>query len=228
MRVPLLNYPRFVRNPRLRSHIVDLSQYYRDLRSGTLPAVAFVASAPGSNERSARTIAAGQKLVRVLITQLMLSSYWNNSAFMWSYDGSGGYYDHVAPPRAGSARLGFRVPALLVSAYARQGQVDHSTLDYASALKFIESNWHLAPLSRADARAGSLDSAFNFVAGPRPPAIVAPTVSEGGITSPQVPKPPVNAVYFFYGGALALALVLLVLAMISSARSARRPSGAGL
>ena len=225
-RVPLLSYPRFIKSRQLRSHIVDLDQYYRDLRSGTLPAVAFIASAPGSNERSARTILAGQQVVRTLITQLMLSRSWSSSALMWSYDGSGGFYDHVVPPRAGPARLGFRVPALLVSPYARHGQVNHTVLGYASALAFIENNWHLARLTRVDATAHGLDSAFNFTAGPRPPDIIPTPLSQGGIKEPRIPKPPATAVYETYGGALVLALMLMASAVASSARSARRVSGA--
>ncbi|MGN6790960.1 MAG: alkaline phosphatase family protein, partial [Streptosporangiaceae bacterium] len=225
-RVPLLGYPRFIKNRQLRSHIVDLDQYYRDLRSGTLPAVAFIASSPGSNERSASTIPAGQRLVRTLITQLMLSRSWSSSAFMWSYDGSGGFYDHVVPPRAGSAQLGFRVPALLVSPYARRGKVSHTVLDYASALAFIEHNWHLAPLTQMDASAHGLVGAFNFAAGPQPPDIIATPLSQGGIKEPLIRKPPVRAVYEIYGGALVLALMLMAGAIAFSARSARRVSGA--
>ena len=48
VRVPLLNYPRFVDDPALRSHIVDLEEYYQDLAHGTLPAVAYVASSGAS------------------------------------------------------------------------------------------------------------------------------------------------------------------------------------
>ena len=112
-RVPLLNYARFVDDPALKSHIVDISQYYSDLADGTLPAVAYVASS-GSSERSARSIGAGQDLVRRMVTQLMLSSAWPSSALMWSYDGSGGWYDHVKPPAVDRHGYGFRAPALLV------------------------------------------------------------------------------------------------------------------
>ena len=97
-RVPLVNYRRFTRDPALRRHIVDLDQYYRDLTDGTLPAVAYIASSAGDNERSARTITAGQHLVRNMVTQLTQSRYWNSSALLVSYDGSGGWFDHVRPP----------------------------------------------------------------------------------------------------------------------------------
>ena len=51
----------------------------------------------------------------------MLSQYWKSSAFLISYDGSGGWFDHVAPPQVDANGYGLRVPALLVSPYARAG-----------------------------------------------------------------------------------------------------------
>jgi phospholipase C len=210
-RVPLLNYRRFADNPALSRHIVGLDQYYQDAASGTLPAVAFIVGSPADNERSARTIAAGQSLVRSLITQLMESRDWDSSAFLWSYDGSGGMYDHVAPPRSASGLLGFRVPALLVSPYARRGQVNHAVLSYASALRFIEQNWGLAPLTRQDASAASLGSAFDFSARPRRPDIIAPVVS---LAAAPLGKQtvPVVLIYLLYGSAAAVAAALVLVA----------------
>ncbi len=160
------------------------------------------------------------------MTQLMLSRDWNDSALMWSYDGSGGHYDHVKPPRAGSGTLGFRVPALLVSAYARRGLVDHEVLSYGSALRFIEQNWHLAPLTRWDASAQSLVSAFNFAARPRPAEILPPLTSSPATASlPQRPVP-VTLVYLLYGSAAAAA-VALVFRASRAARAGRGPDMAG-
>jgi phospholipase C len=224
-RVPLVDYRRFTRNPVLAQHIVGLDQYYKDLAAGTLPAVAYIASSSGDNERSARSIAAGQSLVRNLITQLMQSRYWDSSALMWSYDGSGGWFDHLRPPRAGSATLGFRVPALLISAYARKGLVDHTVLDYTSALKFIEQNWRLAPLTARDAQANSLTSAFNFAAPARAPALVpsGSPASAGGIpAAPLPPRTPVTTIYWLYGTAAAIGVLLLLFAASRPALSARR------
>ena len=188
-RVPLVDFQRFAHDPSLASHIVGLDQYYRDLAAGTLPAVAYVASSSGADERSARSIPAGQTLVDTMTTQLMESRYWDSSALMWSYDGSGGWFDGVRPPTVGGQSLGFRVPALLVSAYARKGQVNHTVLDYPSALKFIEQNWGLAPLNALDAHANSLSSAFDFTSGPRPPGLAAGRAPLPSSTLPHGPRP---------------------------------------
>jgi len=222
-RVPLVDFSRFTRDPALASHIVGLGQYYQDLQAGTLPAVAYVASSSGYDERSSRSVSLGQGLVRTLVTQLMLSRYWGSSAFMWSYDGPGGWYDGTRPPEMGSATLGFRVPALLVSAYARQGQVNHTVLDYTGALKFIEQNWRLDPLADRDARSNSIISAFDFTASPRPPVLLP----AGAVPDPLPVTHPlshhqVTVVYLLYGGAAALSVMLLAFAALSSARSARR------
>jgi phospholipase C len=204
-RVPLLNYARFVDSPALRSHIVDLGQYYRDLAAGTLPAVSYVASS-GSSERSARSIGAGQQLVQRMVTQLMVSSAWRTSALMWSYDGSGGWFDHVRPPQVDGSVLGPRVPALLVSPYATHGVVNHAQLDYTSALRFVEDNWALAPLTRRDATATSIASAFDLSGAPRSPAVIQ--------TGPPIqgPRVAVGTAYLGYLSALAVAVVLFVVA----------------
>ncbi len=222
-RVPLVDFYRFTHDPALASHIVGLDQYYKDLQAGTLPAVAYVASSSGYDERSARSISLGQGLVRTMITQLMLSRYWGSSAFMWSYDGPGGWYDGVRPPEMGSATVGFRVPAVLVSAYARPGQIDHTVLDYTGALKFIEQNWRLDPLADRDARSSSLTRAFDFAAGPRPPVLLHAGVAPDPlpVTHPLSHRQ-VTVVYLLYGGAAAVGVLLLAFAALSSARSARR------
>jgi phospholipase C len=216
VRVPLLNYARFVDDPALRGHIVDLDEYYRDLADNTLPAVAYVASS-GASERSARSINAGQDLVRTMVNQLAMSSAWNSSAFMWSYDGSGGWYDHVAPP----AGFGLRVPALLVSAYARRGQVNHTTLDYTSALRFIEQNWDVPPLTARDTHANSIITAFDFSATPRRSEIVPVAATAG-----HPPLANVASIYWLYGAAAALAAILLAFAALRTAT--RQPAAAGL
>jgi phospholipase C len=205
VRVPLLNYPRFVDDSALRAHIVDLSQYYRDVAGGNLPAVSYFATS-GASERSSRSIGAGQRLTRSVVSQLMLSQAWHSSAVMLSYDGSGGWFDHVPPPSSPDGRLGFRVPALLVSPYVRPGTVNHSVLSYPSVLRFIEDNWGLAPLGRWDRSAASLGTAFDF-------GVETGTVSLLPITPRDLrPLVAVGVAYHGYLGALGAAVLLLLLA----------------
>lgn len=214
VRVPLLNYPRFLDDPALSSRIVDLSQYYRDLDEGTLPAVAYISS-NGPSERSTRSVRSGQQLVTNLVGSLMVSDAWKSSAFLLSYDGSGGWYDHVRPPQVDSRGYGMRVPALLVSPYARPGHIHSEVLDYTSGLAFIQQNWGLKPLAARDAAATSILSAFDFPAGPWPAELrfAEPAVARVPITS-------VSVVFWCYGVVLGLVAGVVAFAIV---RSRRRP-----
>jgi phospholipase C len=182
--VPLLDYARFIDDPKLSSHIVDMSQYYKDLESGNLPSVSYLVPS-GASEHPPGSIEAGERFVKTLIVGLMESSYWKSSAFMWSYDDWGGWFDHVRPPQVDSFGYGFRAPALLVSAYARKGYIDHTTLDFTSDLKFIEQNWNVEPLATRDRNAKTFMNAFDFNRPPRSPVII-PYVR--GVKEPPQPR----------------------------------------
>jgi phospholipase C len=138
---------------------------------------------------------------------------------MWTYDGWGGWYDHVKPPPG----WGFRVPALLVSAYARRGYIDRVTMDYTAILRFIEENWHLAALATRDAGSPGLASAFDFTHGPRPAELLAykPTA-----TAP--PNAKTGVVYSVYAGELLLVSAVIGLAVWRTLRRRRQHSGRGL
>ncbi len=204
--VPLLDFNRFLDNPSLFSHIVDIGQYYTDLQNGTLPTVAYMAPL-GSSEHPPGSIQAGERFVQTIINGLTRSEYWNSSAFLWAYDDWGGWFDHVSPPQVDAYGYGFRVPALLVSPYARQGQVNSTTLDYTSVLKFIEDNWGLKPLAARDAAATSIASAFDFTSPPRPPEFLP-----ASRTTDLPAEPNRTVLYIAYAAAIVLALALLLAA----------------
>src|SRR3954454_6262089 len=82
--VPLLNMPRFIDNPELSRHIVDLDEYYRDLADGTLPAVSYIAPS-GPSEHPPSNLQSGQGSVRSLINALVESAEWPTSAFLVAY-----------------------------------------------------------------------------------------------------------------------------------------------
>ena len=199
--VPLLNIPRYLDDPKLRSHIVDLDQYYTDLHDGTLPEVAYIAPS-GPSEHPPSNIASGQAFIGTMINALIASHEWKSSAFLLAYDDWGGWYDHVKPPQVDRYGYGFRVPALLVSPYAKRGFVDHTTLDFTSILRFIEDNWGLKPVSTRDAHAKSIASAFDFTRPPRAPEFTARTRS----TSKELHVKR-GRIYVLYLGALALPVI---------------------
>jgi len=199
---PLLAIPRYVDDPKLFGHIAPLDEYFTDLQNGTLPEVAYIVPS-GASEHPPGSIQAGQRFVRSLIQALMRSSYWPHSAFMVTYDDWGGWYDHVPPPQVDDYGYGFRVPAFLVSPYAKRGFIDSTTYDFTSILRFIEENWDLEPLSTRDASANSLMNAFDFQSPPRPPAFIP-----WDWPPPQPPaEPRRSAVFGLYGLALTAGLL---------------------
>ena len=216
--VPLLAFDRFIDDKALNSHIADLDTYFDDVRDNKLPAVSYIVTS-ASSERPPGSVAAGQQLIRTLASTLIESGAWSSSAFMWAYDDWGGWFDHVPPPRPDRSGYGFRVPALLLSPYAKRGVVDHSILDFTSMLRFIEDNWALKPLATRDARAHSIASAFDFHQQPR----AAELLPAPGTKPPKALKGR-GVVYFFYFGALALVAIIL----LAGIRGEQRRRTAGL
>lgn len=210
---PLLNFPRFIDNPELFSHIVPLDEYFTDLQNGTLPSVAYIVPS-GASEHPPGSIRAGQRFVKSLIQALMRSDAWYSSAFMVTYDDWGGWYDHVPPPQVDEYGYGFRVPAFLVSPYAKRGYIDHTELDFTSILKFIEENWGLEPLAERDARANSIINAFDFSQPPRPPVFIP----EERVSDEQRSSPRRGVIYSAYGMGLVLAGSVIGWAALDSRR----------
>jgi phospholipase C len=203
--VPLLSFDRFLDDPELSSRIVDLDEYYTDLENGTLPAVSYVLLL-GATEHPISDLSLGERATRTMLHTLMQSDSWENSAFFLTYDDWGGWYDHVPPPQVDDRGYGFRVPALLVSPYARMGHIDHTLLDHTSILKFIEENWDIPSLATRDAKANNITSAFDFSMAPRPAMFVSDTR--------EMPEPRIEprriVIYAAYGAAMLFAFLILV------------------
>jgi phospholipase C len=218
VRAPLLAFSRYLDDPKKMAHVASLDQYFQDLHDGTLPAVSYIV-ADGPSEAPPANLENGQAFVRSVITALKRSSTWNSSALMLTYSDWGGWYDHVQPPQVDASGLGFRVPALLVSPYARHGFVDSTPLEHTSMLKFIEDNWSVAPLGARDASANDFLSAFNFKQPARGPEL---KVDYG--VPPHVAPGRRGVIYPAYGAALLIAGAAIGLAI---AKDRRRTRNAG-
>jgi phospholipase C len=170
-----------------------------DLASGNFPEVAFVDfSFEGADEHPDENIQMGGAQVAKVIHRLTESPIWKNSVLFLVYDESGGFFDHVAPPaacvpddiapsmkdgdfKAQYDRLGFRVPFVTVSPFAKHHYVSHKVYDHTSILRFIETKFNLPALSRRDANAGNLRDLFDFkhpVYKVNLPEMAAPTRSD--------------------------------------------------
>jgi len=97
-----------------------------------------------------------------LVKAVQDSAAWKDSAIIVTYDEGGGRWDHIPPPPGDRWGPGVRIPAIIISPYAKRHFVDHTTYETTSILKLIETRWNLAPLGRRDAAASDLLNAFNF------------------------------------------------------------------
>jgi phospholipase C len=206
---PLLSYGRYIDDPTLSSHIVDLNQYYVDLKNNQLPAVSYVVMV-GKSLHPPSSLLSGDRKLSQLVNALMMSPSWSTSAFQWAYDDWGGWYDHVPPPQIDAYGYGFRTAALMVSPYAKKGYIDHQTHDFTSILKFIEDNWQVPALAKRDASAVSIATALDFSKPPRPAGIISSTPGGG---DQGVPVQNRMGIYAAYTAAfvIAVGVVLVVL-----------------
>src|SRR5580698_4130289 len=113
----------------------------------------------------------GPSWVSALVNTVGKSKFWNTTAIFVQWDDWGGLYDHVSPPFEDSDGLGFRVPLLVISPYAKQNYVSHVQYETASVLRFAEDLFGLRQLAAADKRANSPGSppgdCFDFSQSPR-------------------------------------------------------------
>ncbi len=121
--------------------------YKDDLQAGTLPEVSFLITEELISEHPPTDIQSGQQKMSEVIQALMSSSSWISSAFFLTYDESGGFFDHVAPPQLDAYGLGMRVPMLVISPYAKRGYVSGQLYEHSSILKFIERRFKLSSLA---------------------------------------------------------------------------------
>ena len=145
------------------AHLQDEENFFADLKGGTLPSVAFIKPAGIDNEHPAySSLLRGQQHIQELVQAVCASPYWRTTALIITYDENGGRWDHVAPPKIDQWGPGTRVPAVIVSPYAKAGFVDHTQYETVSILSLIEKRFGLSPLSTRDAKANPLLNAFDF------------------------------------------------------------------
>ena len=155
-------------------HLKDKKDLDAAIANNTLPAVAFFKPANNLNEHPGKAdVYSSEQQVVAIIHAIQNSPAWHKAVILVTYDDFGGWYDHVAPPIVDRWGPGGRVPALIISPYAKKGFVDHTLYDHTSILKFIETRWELAPLSERDATANDLSNAFDFSAAPSTPTLPA-------------------------------------------------------
>jgi phospholipase C len=153
--------PNGQRNPLSAQHLQDEANFFQDLQNGNLPAVSFIKPVGENNEHPGYTdLLLGQQHVADIVHAVQNSPDWAHTAIIITYDENGGRWDGVSPPTTNMWGDGTRVPAIIISPYARQGYVDHTQHDTLSILKTIEERFGLPSLNGLDAAASSLATSF--------------------------------------------------------------------
>jgi phospholipase C len=129
------------------------SQFLLDVAGGNLPAITWITPTYTTSDHSGFWSTDGPAWVASLVNAIGESKFWDSTAIFIMWDDWGGWYDSVPPVYEDYDGLGFRVPLLIVSPYAKKGYVTHVQYETSSVLRYIENNFGLAPLAKSDARA---------------------------------------------------------------------------
>ncbi|PAA11684.1 acid phosphatase [Pseudomonas fragi] len=150
------------------------NRFLADAEAGKLPAVSFYKPQGNLNLHAGYAdVAAGDRHLDRVLKVLRSSPQWDNMVVVLTVDENGGWWDHVAPPKGDRWGPGTRIPALVVSPFARKGTVDHTVYDTASILRLITRVHQLEVLdglkqrdaamkARGQAPMGDLSNALMF------------------------------------------------------------------
>ena len=145
--------------------ITPESAIINDISHGRLPAVSWVIPDLPESDHPGQSPDTGPQWVASVVNAIGESSYWKSTAIVIVWDDWGGLYDNMGKLSAkkyGYGGLGLRVPAIIVSPYARAGYISQTQYEFGSILKYIEQNWNLGSLGTTDVRAASIIDCFNY------------------------------------------------------------------
>jgi acid phosphatase len=129
------------------AHLKDYNDLLADIAAGRLPPVAFYKPQGNLNQHAGyASVAEGDAHLADLVAKLRASPQWGHMVIVITYDEFGGAWDHIAPPPADLLGPGARIPALIISPFAKRGTVDHTQYDTESILRLITRRFDLEVL----------------------------------------------------------------------------------
>ena len=161
-----INHIRF--GPDWTANVVSPNtQVLTDIANGQLAQVTWIVPAGSySDHAGAGLTAEGPDWVANITNAIGGSPFWNSTAIFVTWDDWGGWYDHVNPPQVDNMGLGFRVPLLVISPYARAGYISHSPHEFSGFLKYTEEVFGLPSLGTRDVAADDFADCFNYAQAP--------------------------------------------------------------
>jgi phospholipase C len=197
------------------SHVQNVASFAQEASAGTLPAVTWVTPSynvsdhPDAGE-SGYGICSGENWTVSQINAIMSNKkLWDSSMIVLTWDDYGGFFDHVAPPTGPIPYLmyGPRVPAIVISPYARPGYVDHTQFSFPSMLSTAEHLFGLKPMNSIDANAPNMLGALNMNQQPLAPDILQHR------TCPALPRTSSAKRYIAYTGIFVFLVALVSLSL---------------
>ncbi len=153
-----------------RNVISPSSRFLTDVANGQLANITWITPTFAASDHAGFLAGEGPAWVASLVDAIGKSKYWKSTAIFITWDDWGGFFDPVQPVFMDYDGLGFRVPLIVVSPYAKKGSVTHVQYETASVLRFIEGNFGLRQLGASDTRAndpGKDPAIFDFQQPPR-------------------------------------------------------------
>ncbi|HLH86562.1 MAG TPA: alkaline phosphatase family protein [Thermoplasmataceae archaeon] len=174
------------------NHIGTWGNFISQVDNGSLPAVSWVSPISGGaffySQHPPDNILSGEIWIYYIVNKIMESPLWNSTAIMITYDEGGGYYDQSAPPVVAGQQLGFRVPFILISPYAKEDYISNTVMSHTSILAFIDYNWNLPPLNRLVAYSNIPLDMFDFAERYRNGQIIRPPYNFDNMLNQFLPR----------------------------------------
>jgi len=158
---------------------VPETSIFADIAGGKLASLSYVIPRAIYSDHAGITTNRGPDWVATVVNAIGTSAYWKNTVVIVVWDDWGGWYDHVPPTILSAYGDGFRVPALVISPYAKQGYVSHQRRDFGAILRLVENHFALPSLGQDDAYNDAFSDSLDFS---KPPRTFVPIVTTGGLT----------------------------------------------
>lgn len=186
----------------VKNNTHNMDEFFYDAEHGTLPTLTWIEPREGVNKSMGKLggpnsdhpaccdIALGERLRKDIYEALRAGPAWEETAFIFTWDDPGGFYDHVLPPMYAPApddepscpdkgfkfdRLGNRLPVVLVSPWVKKGTVvgkahgpyNDSQYDSTSIISTIAKIFDMPYLTLRQAWSGTFEHVFTELKEPR-------------------------------------------------------------
>ena len=151
------------------AHLKDAEEFFEAIDYGALEEVSFYKPSGKLNQHPGYTdVLSGDHHIAEVVRRIQASTLWPSTLIIITYDENGGLWDHVPPPHGDRFGPGSRIPAIIISPYARKHFVDSTVYDTTSIAKLITRRYQLTPLPGVRSAAGDLTAALDLDDTPAP------------------------------------------------------------